>query len=222
MALVRRHVLALVTIAALAAPARADDVADALRRENQALRARLAALEAEVAELRVLAGVAAAPGREADSAARVATAFDERRGTTSVTGRASRLEVLHGVRGRHWMTLRYQHPGRDEARSLEAIELALDATSSRAAYGAVRTLRLSLDGEPVECRVVGYRSTAETVGSGQRQVGVREEVVVEVPRPVLARVARASDVRAALGPTEFRLTPEQVVEFRVFERRLGG
>src|SRR5512144_88232 len=99
MALVRRRVLALVTVATLAAPVRADDVADALRRENQALRARVAALEAEVAELRVLAGVAVAPGREADSAARVATAFDERRGTTSVTGRASRLEVLHGVRG---------------------------------------------------------------------------------------------------------------------------
>jgi hypothetical protein len=218
----RRALALLVAALALAAPAGADDAADVLRRENAALRAHVAALEAEVAELRVLAGLAPAPGREADSAARVASTFDAGRGTTTVTGRASRLEVLHGVRGRHWMTLRYSHPGRDAPPGIAAVQLALEASSTRAAYADVPALRLTVDGDAVECPAVGYRATAATVGSGQRRVGVREEVVVEVPRGVVARVAHATDVHAVLGGTEFRLSPEQIVDFRVFDRRLGG
>jgi hypothetical protein len=178
-------------------------------------------LEKENAELRVMAGVAPPPGAEAAASARVTSAYDEGSGLTSVTGRTTRIEVLDGVRGRHWMRLRYQHPGR-EAATVERIALELEAASAGVSYRNAKSLRLWIDGTAEELPVAHYQVTATTVGSGSRQVGARELLVVEIPRAVLARVANAREVRGQLGPTVFRLTPDQIVEFRVFQRRLEG
>ena len=78
------------------------------------------------------------------------------------------------------------------------------------------------DGTTYECPVIDYRTEPITVARSNADLGNREKVVTRVPLGTLARLGEAQDVRGTLGPTSFRLTPEQLATLRAFARRVQG
>lgn len=80
--------------------------------------------------------------------------------------------------------------------------------------GEVDYLHLRLGGgEPVQLEVSTYR---ESPGRGY----VLETMGVRVPPGLFLRLARAPLVEGRLGPTEFRLDPDQLQRFRAFVDQL--
>ena len=193
-----------------------------LRAENAALAARVAALEAENAELRVLAGVTAPSGADEAPSAPVRGSYDEAAGETTIETTPTRLGITRGSRSRHWFLLRYKHPGQRPATPVEQVRVEIDTVGSGGVYRGATTLRLWVDGDAFECPVVGYRSATVTVGGGQRTAAVNEHVEADLAAAVLGRIGSARQVRGELGPTSFQLTPAQIVAARAFQRRLEG
>jgi hypothetical protein len=192
-----------------------------LRAENTALTARVEKLEAENAELRILAGLTSPPGAETAPTAPLTATYDEATGDTTVETVATRLTITAGSRSRHWLRAFSRHPGRNPREAVGG-RLEIETAGSGGVYRNVTTLRLWVDGEPHECQIVDYRSTAVTVGGGQRLAAVNEHVTADLPAALLARIATARQVRGELGPTAFQLTPAQIVAFRALQRRLEG
>jgi hypothetical protein len=194
---------------------------DRLRRENATLSARVAALEAENAELRVLAGLTDPTSPDQAPLAPVTARYDEGAGETTVETAPSRLDVVKGSRSRHWVTLRYQYPGHETKAPVAQVRFEVDTVASGSVYRGAKTLHLWVDGEAFECPVVGYRAAPATVSRAERTTS-DEHVTAELPAAVLARIGSARQVRGELGATEFHLTPAQIVAFRAFQRRLDG
>ncbi len=76
--------------------------------------------------------------------------------------------------------------------------------------GEVDVLHLRIGGgEPVQLGLSTYR---ESPGQGY----VLETMGVRIPAELLLRLSRATSVEGQLGPTEFRLGPDQLQRFRAF------
>jgi hypothetical protein len=60
-----------------------------------------------------------------------------------------------------------------------------------------------------------------TVGreTGARQQG--DSVTARIPLDTLDRLTAATSVSGTIGPTSFRLTPQQLADLREFAKRLG-
>lgn len=211
----------LVTLLAPAWVSAEEPEVERLRRENATLSARVAALEAENAELRVLAGLTAPSSPDQAPSAPVTARYDEGAGQTTVETTPTRLDVVKGSRSRHWVSLRYQYPGHETKAPGAQVRLEVDTAASGGVYRGAKTLRLWVDGDAFECLVIGYRAVPRTVSRAQGTTS-DEHVTAELPAAVLARIGAARQVRGELGSTEFHLTPAQIVAFRAFQRRLDG
>jgi hypothetical protein len=193
---------------------------DQLRKENAELRARVQELESENARLRGSSGGLAAALEQRATAA-VAVAPGEAPGSTTITTEASQLEGIGGGKSRHWITWRAERaPG--QAGRPDSAAIVIETASSGHTYRDVSTLRLVVDGTPVDCPVANYRTEMVTWGRDASRRGASEHVTATVPAAVLDKVANANDVSGTLGPTSFHLTPEQIAAARAFVQRLGA
>jgi len=191
-----------------------------LRDENAQLRARVQELERENARLRGDASRGPSAALEQRATAAIAVAPGETPGATSISTEASRLEGIGGGKSRHWITWRAERAaggGRPDAAAL-----VIDTSASGSTYRGVSTLRLVVDGTPVDCPVADYRTEIAPTGRDGAGRIQSEHVTATVPAAVLDRVAGASDVSGTLGPTTFHLTPEQLAAARAFVQRLGA
>jgi hypothetical protein len=217
-------VAAVAALAWGACPGFAGEV-ERLRAENQRLEARVRELEAENAQLRGqreqgAGGLAAALEERATEAVTITPGTEP--GTDRVETESSRLEGLGGGKGRHWITWRADRAAAGGGRPDTAWLIVDSSTPGVLNYRDVQNVRLVVDGTPVECAVADYKTEINTVGreTGKRTVG--ETVRATVPIATLERLAAAHEVSGTLGPTSFRLTPEQLAALRAFAKRLGS
>ncbi len=214
----RSAVLVALMVLGAGAVARAGEL-DQLRSENAQLRARVQELERENARLRGDASHGLSAALEQRATAAVAVAPGAAPGTTSITTEASRLEGIGGGKSRHWISWRGERAaggGRPDAAAL-----VIDTSASGSIYRGVSTLRLVVDGTPVDCTVADYKTETLPTGRNGTDRIQSERVTANVPAAVLDRLAGASDVSGTLGPTTFHLTPEQIAAARAFVQRLG-
>jgi hypothetical protein len=215
----RAAAMAAVVLLGICTAARGGEV-DQLRKENADLRARVQELERENARLRgETGGLAAALEQRATAAVAVAPGAEP--GSTTITTEASRLEGIGGGKSRHWITWRADRAPGQTGRPDTAV-IVIDTSSSGHTYRDVSTLRLVVDGTPVDCPVADYRTEMLPTGRDGTTRIQSEHVTATVPTAVLDRVAGASDVSATLGPTTFHLTPQQIAAARAFVQRLGA
>jgi len=210
----------LVALVALGASAVWAGELEQLRNENAQLRSRVQELERENARLRGDATHGLSAALEQRATAAVAVAPGETPGTTSISTEASRLEGIGGGKSRHWITWRAERTaggGRPDAAAL-----VIDTSASGSTYRGVSTLRLVVDGTPVDCPVADYRTEIASIGRDGAGRIQSEHLTATVPAAVLDRLAGASDVSGTLGPTTFHLTPEQLAQARAFVQRLGA
>jgi hypothetical protein len=189
-----------------------------LEAEVARLRARVAELEAENAQLRNDAGLVATLDSAANETVRVT--FDEDTDTTTIATTPSRLVRAGGTPLRHWLTLQATYPGRTPPPSPTDALLVVETSASSGDYRGATALRLVIDGRAEECPVVRYATEPIVAGRMVVPAGERETVTVSLPAAALARMAAGRDVRAALGANEFALTAEQIAALRAFRKRL--
>lgn len=198
----------------------------ALQRENAALRARVAELEAELERLRsdnrqlnVLAGLTPPEDAAEAEAVKVVTQKDPATGATTVGFKYERMEVVSGSRSQHWMRLAYVQ-GADGAAPRQ-VDLHILAMLTQGDYRQLGQARLIVGGESVAVAVKDYKRQVRGGGVAGRET-CDEELTVVVPLEVVARVAGARDVQLRLRQVQLKLSASQIAQFKALQERMKG
>jgi cell division protein FtsB len=210
-----RLVVAVLLVATSAFAADSGEL-ERLRAENARLTEKVKQLEAENAKLRGDAQNPLAAALEERARETVSVEVDEGDDTTTVTTEASRLE-RDGGGARHWITFRAE---KSNGSAAVRPELIIATSASQGQYRDVRQLDLIVDGQPVACDVVKYRSQPNTSVRGSARPSEEETVTAALSMSSLDRLAQASSVKGTLGGTAFQLTPEQLAALRAFRQKL--
>jgi len=208
-------------VVALGGPAMAGEL-ERLRAENARLQQRVRDLEAENSTLRgenarERQGLAAALQSRATEA--VVVTPSEGTGTSHIETEKSLLEGV-GNKGRHWIIWRADQAaggGRPAA-----VNLVVDTAASGGQYRNLQTVRLVVDGAPMELAVIETRVQINSVGRDTANRTQGEAVTARVPIDELDRLTAAREVQGTMGTTSFRLTPQQIADVQAFAKRLGS
>src|SRR5262249_27712487 len=207
------HRTAAVMVLALcgAVPAWAGEI-ERLRAENQRLQQRVQQLEAENAQLRARGtsgDTELAKALQERATETVTVSPGEEPGTSRVETEPSRLEGVGGAKGRHWITWRADR-ATDGGGAAGGASLILNSSASGGLYRDVRSVRLLVDGTPVEVVVADYHTHANTTVRDSRAYTLDETVTATVPMATLDQLVAAHDVSGTLGPPPFRPSPEHL------------
>jgi hypothetical protein len=187
-----------------------------LRAENARLSERVKTLEAEVTKLRGEVDNPLAAALEERARETVSVKVDEDGDQTTIATEPSRLERSGGG-ARHWITFRAE---KSTGAAAVRPELIIATGASQGLYRETRELALVVDGTPVACDVVKYRTQPNTSVRGPAGLNQEETVTIAVPMSALDQMSKASSIKGTLGGTTFQLTPEQLAAIRAFRQKL--
>lgn len=188
------------------------------------LRARVAALQAENDDLKIVAGITPAPGGTAATDDRPPSITDTVEGTTrTLAASGGQLKITRGGRASHWVHFRYEQPAHAPSGTLQTIVMDLRTKFSGGVYSNVKALVFSVDGEDVSCPVTAYRARSLTGGGTRKRIKKDDEfLTVAIPLPAVDRILAGRKVGGRLGPARFAFTVQQLAALRVLRASLDN
>ncbi len=166
---------------------------------------------------------------KADADARayfVDKAYDAGKDETTITSRLMKVNITHGKKRYHWMTLVGRHAGKSgpgvSGGKVGGVELKLQSYFTGKSYAKMKHIEFVADGVKLMCEVTGYDAKVRVVGSARKRVRRDDEFVTgRFTLDQLKTLAGAKEVRGRMGTNKFVLTPGQLATFNAMGKELG-
>ena len=204
-----------------------------LRDENDRLKQRLSAVQAELAKLKSILkqqqtvhGVDPATSSSlANSLLRqmpISEFYDEQHDVTTVATEYVRFGGSGFLPVKRLLKLAYTYPGQEPVNPIDSVTLWLAIGQSGVLSGKVTTAQLDIDGSQVDVPVPHHHIDRKRRSVGRkRTVQEQHRVEISLSRQQIRLIANAKTVLLSISGQPFPLTQEQIYLFAGIDARLA-